>query len=150
MRSRLGRSLIVLAIAVVAIALSVGWYAFGAWPVPNGYSFPRHSQFGGPDALYVGTLENVGGCIRAAGDDSFAVVWPPGYWLSIDAGEPVVHGGFREVRMGEPVRMGGGYARMDCRLTEAGISATASRPSSTQTDSATEGSSIPSSIQRRL
>jgi hypothetical protein len=51
----------------------------------------------------------VDGCIRAAGSESFAVVWPPGYWLSIEVGEPIVHGGSGEVGMGEQVRMGGGY-----------------------------------------
>ena len=66
-------------------------------------------MWGGPDALYDGTLEDVDGCIRAAGDESFAVVWPAGYRVSIDDGEPVVHGYLREVAMGEPVRMGGGY-----------------------------------------
>jgi hypothetical protein len=64
---------------------------------------------GGPDALYVGTLEDVDGCIRAAGDVSFAVVWPPGYHLGVDGGEPVIHGSFRDVGTGEQVRMGGGY-----------------------------------------
>jgi hypothetical protein len=77
--------------------------------VPSGYSFPRHSMWGGPQALYVGTLEDVDGCIRATGDESFAVVWPPGYRLSVQAGKPVVHGGWQEVGMDEPVRMGGGY-----------------------------------------
>ena len=63
----------------------------------------------GPDALYVGTLEDMDGCIRAAGDESFAVGWPPGYRLSVEGGEPVITGGGREVRMGEAVRMGGGH-----------------------------------------
>jgi hypothetical protein len=66
-------------------------------------------MFGGPDALFEGTLEEIDGCIRATGIESFAVVWPPGYWLSIDDGEPVVHGFARSARMGETVRMGGGY-----------------------------------------
>jgi hypothetical protein len=77
--------------------------------VPSGYSFPRHSMVGGPAALFEGTLEEINGCIRARGEESFAVVWPPGYWLSIDGGEPVVHGFARRARMGEPLRMGGGY-----------------------------------------
>jgi hypothetical protein len=103
------RPVLVLGMVAVAVALFLAWYAYGAWPVPDGYSFPRHSMWGGPDALYVGTLEDVDGCIRAAGDESFAVVWPPGYRLSVEGGEPVIHGNFREVEMGEPVRMGGGY-----------------------------------------
>jgi hypothetical protein len=105
----LRRSVLVFGIAAVAVALYLAWSTFGSWPVPSGYSFPRHSMWGGPDALYVGTLEDVDGCIRAAGDESFAVVWPPGYWLSIEDGEPVIHGGSPEVGMGEEVRMGGGY-----------------------------------------
>jgi hypothetical protein len=94
---------------VIAIVLAVAWYTFGTWPVPGGYAFPRHSLFGGPTALFEGRLQDVGGCIRTDGDDSFAVVWPPGYRLSIEAGEPVVRAGFREIRMGEQIRMGGGY-----------------------------------------
>lgn len=103
------RSVLVLGIVAVAVALYLAWSTYGAWPVPSGYSFPRHSMWGGPDALYFGTLEDVDGCIRAAGDESFAVVWPPGYRLSVEDGEPVIHGGSREVAMGEQVRMGGGY-----------------------------------------
>ena len=61
------------------------------------------------DAQFVGILEEVDGCIRAAGDASFAVVWPPGYWLTIEDGEPVVRRLARGVRMGEPVQMGGEY-----------------------------------------
>ncbi len=37
------------------------------------------------------------------------MVWPPGYRLSIAGGEPIIHDGFRDVGMGERVRMGGGY-----------------------------------------
>jgi len=103
------RLLLALGVAAAAVALSVTWFVYGSWPVPDGYFFPRHSMFGGPDALYVGTLVGVDGCIRTAGDGSFAVVWPPGYGLSIEDGEPVIHGGFSEVGMGEQVRMGGGY-----------------------------------------
>jgi hypothetical protein len=105
----LRRALLAIGAVAMAIMLSVGWYAFGAWPVPSGYSFPRHSMFGGPDALFEGTLRDVAGCIRTDGADSFAVVWPPGYRLSIEAGEPVVHAGLRKVHMGEQLRMGGGY-----------------------------------------
>ena len=103
------RLVLALGVVVAAVALSVAWLVYGGWPAPDGYSFPRHSMFGGPDALFVGALEDVDGCIRTAGDGSFAVVWPPGYRLSIEGGEPVVHGGFRDVGMGEQVRMGGGY-----------------------------------------
>ena len=103
------RAFLALGVVVVAGALYRAWYVYGGWPAPNGYSLPRNSMLGGPTALYVGTLEDVEGCIRAAGDISFAVVWPPGYHLSIEGGEPVIYGRFREVGMGEPVRMGGGY-----------------------------------------
>lgn len=95
-------------LVAAAVALSVAWLVYGGWPALDGYSFPRHSMIGGPDALYEGTLEDVDGCIRTT-DGSFAVVWPPGYRLSSEDGEPVVHGGFRGVGMGERVRMGGGY-----------------------------------------
>jgi hypothetical protein len=103
------RSLSVLGVVAAVVALAFVWNVFGGWPVPSGYSFPRHSIFGGPDALFVGTLEDVDGCIRANGDESFAVVWPPGYWLSVEDGEPVVHGLARDAEMGEPVSMGGGF-----------------------------------------
>lgn len=105
----LGGSVLVLGIVAVAVALYLAWSTYGAWPVPSGYSFPRHSMWGGPTALFVGTLKDVDGCIRAASDDSFAVVWPPGYRLSIEDGEPVIHGGSRELWMGEDIRMGGAY-----------------------------------------
>ena len=103
------RAMLVLGVVAVTVALAVVWNVLGSFPVPSGYSFPRHSMFGGPDALFVGTLEEVDGCIRATGDGSFAVVWPPGYWLTIEDGEPVVQRFARGVRMGEPVQMGGGY-----------------------------------------
>ena len=102
------RTVLVLGVVAAAVALALVWNVFGGWPVPSGYSFPRHSMFGGPDALFVGTLEDIDGCIRATGDESFAVVWPPGYWLSVEDGEPVVHGFARDAGMSEPVRMGGG------------------------------------------
>lgn len=103
------RAVLALGVAAVAVALYLAWSTYGSWPVPSGYSFPRHSMWGGPDALYVGVLEDVDGCIRAAGDESFAVVWPPGYRLSVEGGEPVIHGSWREMGMDEQVRMGGGY-----------------------------------------
>lgn len=101
--------MLVLGIAAVAVALYVAWSTYGSWPVPGGYSFPRHSMWGGPQALFEGTLRDVDGCIRAGEDESFAVVWPPGYRLGVEDGEPVVLGGPRDVGMGEHVRMGGGY-----------------------------------------
>jgi hypothetical protein len=67
------------------------------------------APFGGPDAVFAGALEDANGCIRTAGDQSFAVIWPPGYRLSLEHGEPVVHRGARGIGMGEPIRMGGGY-----------------------------------------
>lgn len=97
-------------VVIVALAAAVGvWLVFGAFPVPDGYAFPRHSMFGGPAALFEGALQDVDGCIRTDGDPSFAVVWPPGYRLGIESGDAVVHAPDRKVRMGEAVRMGGGY-----------------------------------------
>lgn len=78
----------------------------GAWRVllPAAFHVRRSAR------TVLGTLEDVDGCIRATAEyGSFAVVWPPGYWLSIDDNEPVVHGFTRDAGMGEPVRMGGGY-----------------------------------------
>lgn len=100
-----------LALGVIGVvaALSIAWGTYGSWPVPDGYSFPRHSMYGGPLALYVGALEDSGGCIRTAGGESFAVVWPPGYRLSLEGGRSVVQGGGRAVHMGDEVRMGGGF-----------------------------------------
>jgi hypothetical protein len=94
---------------VVAVALTA-WNVYGAGPVTEGYEFPRHSIWGGgPGALFEGQLIEVGGCIETAGEESSTVVWPPSYFLTVEDGEPVVHGGWREVRMGESVRMGGGW-----------------------------------------
>jgi len=93
---------------VLALGVAAGaWYFFGPTHVPDGYRFPRHGMFGGPTGLYEGTLLEEDGCIRT--DDGFTVAWPPGYRLGLEDGEPVVTGGLRKVRMGEPVRMGGGY-----------------------------------------
>jgi hypothetical protein len=105
----LGRTLLAIGVLVLAIGGYLLWFLYGGWPAPEGYSFPRHSMLGGPQALFEGSLEDVDGCIRTAGEGSFAVVWPPGYSLSIDDGKPVIHGGFRDVGMGDEVRMGGGY-----------------------------------------
>jgi hypothetical protein len=101
-----------LATGVVVLAISgyAAWYVYGAWPVPDGYSFPRHSFWGGgPAALFEGKLHDSGGCIRTAGTQHFTVVWPPGYRLTLAGGQPVVQGGGRDLRMGELVRMGGGF-----------------------------------------
>jgi len=98
----------VLFLAVVAYLL---WSVYGAWPVPDGYTFPRHSIWGGagPAALFDGELVDEAGCIRTTGPDGATVVWPPGYWLQLRDGSPEVHGGVEVVAMGEPVRMGGGW-----------------------------------------
>lgn len=86
------------------------WSVYGSWPVPDGYHFPRHSIWGGgPAALFEGELIEVDGCIRTSGDEPSSVVWPPGYSLTIEDGQPVVHGILSRGRMGEAVRMGGGW-----------------------------------------
>lgn len=105
----LSKTLLAIGVLVLAIGGYLLWFLYGGGPPPAGYSFPRHSMLGGPQALFKGSLENVEGCIRTAGEGSLAVVWPPGYSLSIDDGKPVIHGGFRDVGMGDEVRMGGGY-----------------------------------------
>jgi hypothetical protein len=102
------RVALLLAVAVVAVGAYTAWYVYGAWPVPDGYEFPRHSMWGqGPAGLFEGTLVEEDGCIRT--EDGFTVIWPPGYRLSVDAGEPAVHGSGQEIRMGERVAMGGGW-----------------------------------------
>ena len=105
--TRWRRWLLALGIIAVAVPVALAWYAFGAWPVPSGYSFPRHSMFGGPDALYVGTLEDVDGCIRTAEYGSFAVVWPPGSRLE--------HRGWRASRARRLSTGGDGRAGTDGR-----------------------------------
>ena len=62
---------------------------------------------GGPGGLYEGTLAETDGCVHTA--DGFTVAWPPGYRLDTDDGEIVIRDGGRTVRMGEQIRMGGGY-----------------------------------------
>jgi hypothetical protein len=106
----LKRISLIIGLAVLATAAFGAWYVYGSWPVPDGYAFPRHSAWGGgPTALFEGSLLEVDGCIRTAGAQQFTVVWPPGSSLALVGGKPVVRGSGREVRMGEPVRMGGGY-----------------------------------------
>jgi hypothetical protein len=106
----LKRAGLALLIVVLAAAAYASWYVYGAWPVPSGYAFPRHSIWAsGPAALFEGTLVVDGSCIRTDDAEPSTVVWPPGYRLAIVDGEPVVFGGSREVRMHQLVRMGGGW-----------------------------------------
>jgi hypothetical protein len=95
-------------VVVVLGAAAAAWYVYGPVPVPDGYRFARHSMWGGgPAALYEGTLVEDDGCVRTA--DGFTVAWPPGYRLDVEDDELVVRGGGRTVRMGDQVRMGGGF-----------------------------------------
>ena len=106
----LKRGVLAMVIAVLAVAAFTGWYVYGAWPVPDGYTFPRHSIWGsGPAALFEGTLLIEDGCIRTAEGTPATVVWPPGYRLAIEDGQPVVHGGDEPIRMELSIRMGGGW-----------------------------------------
>jgi hypothetical protein len=106
----LKRTGLVVAVLLVAGGAFALWYVYGAWPVPDGYEFPRHSLLGGPQAGLAGTLVEEDGCIRIRGDrgGGVTVVWPPGYSLSVEAGRPVVHGGSRNIGMGQQVLLGGG------------------------------------------
>jgi hypothetical protein len=105
----LKRVALALVVAMVAVAAYAAWYVYGAWPVPAGYEFPRHSMWGsGPTALYEGMLVEEDGCIRTA-TGSQLVIWPPGYSLALVNGEPVVRGSGQEIRMGQSVRLGGGF-----------------------------------------
>ena len=104
------RALLVLGLLILAASGWALWSVYGAWPVPEGYAFPRHSVWGGgPTALFEGELIVVDGCIRTAGVEPSTVVWPAGYSLTIEEGEPVVHGILLNMRMGQSVRMGGGW-----------------------------------------
>jgi hypothetical protein len=104
----LRRAALTLAIVLLAAGGFAVWYVYGAWPVPQGYEFPRHSMWGGgPGGLFEGTLVETDGCIRT--HDGLTVIWPPGYRLVIVGGVPVVHGSGQEIRMGEPVALGGGW-----------------------------------------
>lgn len=107
----LKRAGLVLGVLLLAGGAYALWYVYGAWPVPEGYEFPRHSLWGsGPDALFEGELVWQGGCIRTSeGEGGSTVVWPPGYSLRLTNGQVEVHGSGRVVRMGERVRMGGGW-----------------------------------------
>jgi hypothetical protein len=96
------------ALVVLLGAGAAAWYVYGPVPVPDGYRFPRHTMWGGgPAGLFEGTLREADGCVRT--DDGFSVAWPPGYRLDVEDGELVVWGSGRTARMGEPVRMGGGW-----------------------------------------
>ena len=116
---RAGVGVGVLVIAGVAFLL---WYVYGAWPVPDGYEFPRHSHWGGgPTALFTGELVDEDGCIRTSGEGRATVIWPPGYSLRLDNNRrPEVSGGGRVIAMGMQVRLGGGT--YDTRTQLAGIS----------------------------
>lgn len=72
----LSKTLLAIGVLVLAIGGYLLWFLYGGGPPPAGYSFPRHSMLGGPQALFKGSLENVEGCIRTAGEGSLAVVWP--------------------------------------------------------------------------
>jgi hypothetical protein len=114
----LGRAALMLGMSVLVLGAYAAWYVYGAWPVPDGYEFPRHSLWGGgPGALFEGSLADQDGCIVGIGPNgAYTVVWPPGYSLGSADGQPVVRGGGREVRMGEQVRMGGGYPERRSQL----------------------------------
>ncbi len=120
----LKRAGLVVAALLVAVAAYWLWYVYGAWPVPDGYEFPRHSMWsGGPTALFEGSLEDHDGCV--ATDGGSTVVWPPGFSLSVVAGRPVVHGGGRNIEMGQAIRLGGGeYSRAELPDIASGAAAT--------------------------
>jgi hypothetical protein len=94
-------------LVVAAVIGVVAWSTYGAWPVPEGYAFPRHSIWGGPTALYEGSLRIEGACIQT--QDGATIVWPPFSSLAIVDGEPVVRLGIAELRIGPAVRLGGGW-----------------------------------------
>jgi hypothetical protein len=104
-----GRGLLALA-AVFVVGAAVGaWWLYGRWPVPEGFTFPRHSMLGGPAALYVGELQEIVGCISTDEPHPATVVWPPGYRLVVEDGAPLVLGGSEAVPLHRAVRMGGGW-----------------------------------------
>jgi hypothetical protein len=102
------RIAIVLLVIIAVVAGFAAWNVYGAWPVPDGYAFPRHSMWGGgPDGLYEGTLVVEDGCVLT--ETGHTVIWPPFSSLAIEDGEPVVRIGFTTISMGEPVSLGGGF-----------------------------------------
>lgn len=82
-------------------------------PAPAGWYFPRHEGFqnGGPAALGIGTLVARQGCLYIDGEGpDTLVIWPRDFWLEVSGGIAIVQsGGGTSVRLGEEVRMGGGY-----------------------------------------
>lgn len=120
------RTLGVVGVLILAAGACALWNVYGAWPVPDGYEFPRHSMWGGgPVALFEGQLEVVDGCIRTVGVEPTTVVWPPGYSLSLQDGQPIVHGIGHDARMEESIRLGGGYYTRDqLRAVAAGAAET--------------------------
>jgi hypothetical protein len=77
-------------LVIVAVGAHTLWYVYGAWPVPAGYEFPRHSLWGGDQA--------------ASSKESSSRRM---------AGEPVVRAVGVEIRMGQRVAMGGGWGYRD-------------------------------------
>jgi hypothetical protein len=116
----LKRAGVLVAVLLVAAGAYALWYVYGAWPVPDGHEFPRHSIWGGgPTALFEGNLSDHDGCITT--DGGATVVWPPGYSLSVEAGRPVIHGDGGDIQMGQQIRLGGGeYSRGELRGVAAG------------------------------
>lgn len=101
---------LVVGVLLLATGAYSVWYVYGAWPVPEGYEFPRHSLWGaGPTGLFEGELVEEDGCIRTSGEGGATVVWPPGYSLQLNDGRLEIHGGGHVAAMGEPVRLGGGW-----------------------------------------
>lgn len=118
-----------MAVVLVAMGAYALWYVYGAWPVPDGYEFPRHSMWsGGPTALFEGELVDQDGCIRTRGEGGATVVWPPGYSLQLNGGRPAVHGSGRVVGMGASIRMGGGWYDTWDQVASVGTSATRCAP----------------------
>ncbi len=103
------RAVLVLGIAAVAVALYVAWSTYGFLARAERILLPAPLDVGRPGCPLRRHSQRRGRMHSSGGDESFAVVWPPGYRLGTENGEPVVHGGPRDVGMGEQVRMGGGY-----------------------------------------
>ena len=98
----------------LAVALfGVATVACGSPPGPSiGIALPRHGWSGeGPAALGSGRLELDDGCLslRSADGTSYVVVWPPDTRIMLEDGTPVVWIGADTARVGDDVRLGGGY-----------------------------------------